>query len=601
MESISEGTSRRSEVSFRLLFERNPLPMWVYDARTLKVLTVNEAAVAQFGYDKTELEGLTRDIQRENEGLKGDGQAELPLSGTFRAPQWSYCNARGDPMEAEIATVGVEFEGVQARMAVVRAVSAQRPTEQALHVLQQRLSSTLESIAEAFFSLDCDWRFTYVNARAEELLGYSRDQLLGHSISETLPDALGGAFQAEFKRAMELGKPVSFEAYYAPSAVVRKLHVVPSEQGLSVYFRDLTESRVPEQRLQEEREILFAVVNSTTDAIIATDVEGRIQMFNKGAEHIFRRTFSQVQGKMLEMLLPERFRSMHPQHRLRFVETRGPTRAMGLGLVKGLRADGEEIDLEGTISQVRVHRKQLLITNLKNVSERLRASAEVEQSRAQLLELTQRLMVQEKTLVKRLAQVLHDQLGQTVAAIRMAHETIGTLLGSNTPAPVERLQAQMGTLINQAVRQVRQVLIDLRPPLLEEQGLAAALDNELRNRAVTHPQLDISIHVAPEVAVLRWPPEVEYAAFMVAREALENALRHSGASAVWINLGETSSSLKLEVADNGAGIQSGAAQRSGHIGLFDMRERAHAVAASVTVGPNSPSGTRVRFSWRPAP
>lgn len=564
MESISEDAARRLGVGFRLLFERNPLPVWVYDIQTLQVLAVNDAARAQYGSGAAELLSLAQDP------------------------------------DAEVATVDLEFDGVPARMAVVKDVSAQRHAEQAVHALTRQLSSTLESIAEAFFSLDRDWRFTYVNTRAEELLGYSRDQLLGCRVSEKLPEVLGGAFQSEFSRAMEVGEPVSFEAYYAPSAVVRKLHLVPSEQGLAVFFRDLTESRVPEQRLQEEREILFAVVNSTTDAIIATDVEGRIQMFNKGAEHIFRRTFSQVQGKMLEMLLPERFQSMHPQHRLRFAQARGPTRAMGLGLVKGLRSDGQEIDLEGTISQVHVHRKQLLITNLKNVSERLRASAEVEQSRTQLLELTQRLMVQEKTLVKRLAQVLHDQLGQTVAAIRMAHETIGTLLGSTASAPVERLQAQMGTLINQAVRQVRQVLVDLRPPLLEEQGLAAALDNELRNRAVTHPQLDISIHVTPEAAVLRWPPEVEYAAFMVAREALENALRHSGASAVGIDLAGSSKSLTVAVTDNGAGIQDGTAQRSGHMGLFDMRERAHAVAASVTVGPHSPSGTCVRFSWRPA-
>lgn len=564
MESISEDASRRLEASFRLLFERNPVPTWVYDVQTRKVLAVNGAARAQFCGGGTEL-----------------------------------LEPEPDP-RTEISNVDLEFDGVQARMAVVKDMGMQRQAEQALHALTQRLSSTLESIAEAFFSLDRDWRFTYVNARAEELLGYSRDQLLGHRMSKKLPEVLGGDFQAAFTHAMEVGEPVSFEAYYAPSAVVRKLHLVPSEQGLAVYFRDLTESRVPEQRLQEEREILFAVVNSTTDAIIATDAEGRIQMFNKGAEHIFHRTFSEVQGKMLEMLLPERFRSMHPQHRLHFAQARGGTRAMGLGLVKGLRADGQEIDLEGTISQVRVHGKQLLITNLKNVSERLRASAEVEHSRTQLLELTQRLMVQEKTLVKRLAQVLHDQLGQTVAAIRMAHETIGTLLGSTMPAPVERLQAQMGTLINQAVRQVRQVLVDLRPPLLEEQGLAAALDNELRNRAVTHPQLDISMHVTPEAAVLRWPPEVEYAAFMVAREALENALRHSGASAVWIDLGGSSKSLKVEVTDNGTGIQDGAAQRGGHLGLFDMRERAHAVAASVMVGSHSPSGTCVRFSWKPA-
>lgn len=265
------------------------------------------------------------------------------------------------------------------------------------------------------------------------------------------------------------------------------------------------------------------------------------------------------------------------------------------------RRDGEVFDVEMVSSEFESDGVLARLLLLRDVTERVRANAEAQQSRLQLSQLTQRLMAQEKALIKRLAQVLHDQLGQTVAAIRMAHETIVTLQGNTAPAPVLRLQTQMGALIGQAVRQVRRVLVDLRPPLLEEQGLAAALDNELRNQARTHPNTHIAIHLPRETSARRWPSDLEYAAFMVAREAIENALRHSGASHVSMHLSGTESDLLLEIQDNGSGFVADATHRAGHLGLLDMRERAHAVGADVTVDPGTPSGTRVRFHWRNAP
>lgn len=142
------------------------------------------------------------------------------------------------------------------------------------------------------------------------------------------------------------------------------------------------------------------------------------------------------------------------------------------------------------------------------------------------------------------------------------------------------------------------MLVDLRPPLLEEQGLAAALDNELRNRSLTQPLVDISMHVAPDLTQLRWPGEVEYAAFMVVREAVENALRHSGASLVAVHLSGSALSLQLVITDNGVGINEGATTKTGHLGILGMRERAQGVGAAVTVASDDGGGTRVWFGWQ---
>ena len=603
MESTLEDVSHKLQISYQLLFERNPLPMWVYDVKTLRMLAVNTAALAQYGYSKQEFVGLTLlDLHYEGDVAQLKEHLKLPLGKQPSTRVWRHKHRNGDLIEVEMVSEELALDGFHASMALVRDLTEQRRGEQKQRELADRLTTTLESITDAFFTLDCDWCFTYINGCAEELLGRHRDELLGFNIWEKYPDIVGSIIQTEYERAVAECTTARFETYYPPLGLNLTVVAYPSSEGLAVYFRDVTKKRLTEQLLLEEQEALSAVLNSTADAIISTDTEGLIKIFNPGAERIFRRTQASMQGQILDTLLPERFRAEHNQHLRRFAQSGdAASRMMGLGRVKGLRSDGQEIELEGVISQITVHQRQVLIVCFRDVTERVRTDAESEQSRAQLYELTKRLMTQEKTLVKRVAQVLHDQLGQTMAAIRMAHETIMTLQKDQATSGTDRLQAQMGKLINQGIRQVRQVLVDLRPPLLDELGLSAALDNELRNRSLTQPQIDISISVKPEIALLRWPGEVEYAAFMVAREAIENSLRHSGATSLSVRLFGGALSLHLEVSDNGVGIASGGMQKTGHLGILGMQERAHTVGATVTVDTSEFHGASVSFSWQPAP
>jgi hypothetical protein len=120
----------------------------------------------------------------------------------------------------------------------------------------------------------------------------------------------------------------------------------------------------------------------------------------------------------------------------------------------------------------------------------------------------------------------------------------------------------------------------------------------LRNRALATPQIDITIHVPHRLELMRWPHEVEYAAFMVVREAVENSVRHSGAGAITVNMKGGVLSLDLTVDDDGVGMPERAGSGAGHLGILGMQERAQAVGAKVTVGRGPDAGTRVTFHWQ---
>ena len=227
-----------------------------------------------------------------------------------------------------------------------------------------------------------------------------------------------------------------------------------------------------------------------------------------------------------------------------------------------------------------------------------------QQSLRQLSELTHRFMSNERSLAKGLAQTLHDRLGQTLAAIRMVHETMLTLQESHAtvmPPGIARLQLQMGALIGQAITEVRHLLCDLWPPLLEEKGLVAALDAERAKQSLLQPKVAISFHADDEAATARWPAEVEYGAFMVAREALESALQHFSSKPVALRLASQGGALQFEVSAHGERIVTAPDHPLRHPGDFAMHDWARMIGAELTVDSVAPQGTRVRFCWRPTP
>ena len=133
--------------------------------------------------------------------------------------------------------------------------------------LATRLTNTLESITDGFFTVDRAWRFTYVNREAERLWGRQRDTLLGQLVWDIYPEVLGTDFEQAYRRAMGGETGVSIERFYAPMHIWFGIDCHPSDDGLSVYFRDVTARRAARQRLR----LLEASVAQLNDTVIITE------------------------------------------------------------------------------------------------------------------------------------------------------------------------------------------------------------------------------------------------------------------------------------------------------------------------------------------
>ncbi|HLM05351.1 MAG TPA: SpoIIE family protein phosphatase [Blastococcus sp.] len=133
-----------------------------------------------------------------------------------------------------------------------------------------RVARVLETMNAAFFALDPEWRFTYVNAEAERLLERPREELLGNSIWTTFPEALGTEFEENYRGAAASLQERVFEAYFPPLAAWYEVRAWPSPDGLSVYFLDVSERRAAEEsarRGAERLAVIAEVASTVSDAL----------------------------------------------------------------------------------------------------------------------------------------------------------------------------------------------------------------------------------------------------------------------------------------------------------------------------------------------
>ena len=147
------------------------------------------------------------------------------------------------------------------------------------------LATILESISDAFFALDHQWHFTYLNSKAERVLQRPREELLGKNVWEEFPEAVGSAFYTEYHRAVEEHITVEFEEYYPPLEMWVEVKAYPSEAGLTVYFRDINRRKRAEEELHRSKERLQAVlVQYGGDLIAIGEADGTIRYISPASE-----------------------------------------------------------------------------------------------------------------------------------------------------------------------------------------------------------------------------------------------------------------------------------------------------------------------------
>ncbi|HYM60668.1 MAG TPA: PAS domain S-box protein, partial [Thermoanaerobaculia bacterium] len=299
---------RASEERYRLFFESNPLPSFVWDIATFSILGVNEAASAIYGYSREEFLKMTvLDIRPLEDVPRFMETAAETRPMAFRAGVWRHVRKDGSIIEVDITSQDVQFLGRAARLVVCKDVTDDLAAERKIRESEDRFRDLFENSNDLILSVDRHGRFVFANRAWLRTLGYTAEELRGLVIGDLAhPDCLENC--KEILRRVMAGQwinnaEVTFVAKDGRRVVAEGNISGRRDEGGEVIsaraiFRDVTERKRAEKELADTLLSLSTVLSSATEiAIIATDLTGMVTVFNSGAERILGFTAAEVIGK----------------------------------------------------------------------------------------------------------------------------------------------------------------------------------------------------------------------------------------------------------------------------------------------------------------
>ena len=223
----------------------------------------------------------------------------------------------------------------------------------------------------------------------------------------------------------------------------------------------------------------------------------------------------------------------------------------------------------------------------QDITERKEAERALRESHDRLRKLTGRLQAVRENERTHIAREIHDELGQRLTAIKIDLSWSLSLIQDSDEDLLRRIRSAL-RLVEETVDTVREISRDLRPPVLDQLGLEAAIDwqvEEFGNRTGCKTKLTV------QAENVRFDEHRDITVFRILQEALTNTARHAAADSIQVSLGASENELVLEVCDNGRGISDQAIDSNDSIGLIGMRERAGSLGGKIEINRRAEGGT----------
>jgi len=469
-------------------------------------------------------------------------------------------------------------------------VTQHKRTEQVLRANETSLRVALKGVDMALFHQDRDLRYIWMYSPQ---MGYTPDAVIGKTDAELLPPAGVAPVMALKRKVLETGVgartevqiPGPDQTQFFDLIVEPLLDAAQRIVGVAGASLDITERK----RGEREHAQLAAIVESSNDAILIRGLDNTIQSWNLAAERLFGWSAQEAVGQPFDLIVPPERKGKQR----RFIE--GKERGQSLKPVETshLRKDGLRIPTQVTFSPVKDRQGGIVaysytvrdMTELKRKEEALRDYV------TRLRELSHRLRTVEENERHAIARELHDRIGQQLSTLGLIVGSIEAVLSPESLRTVRKQLLDAQRLLTSMVANVRDVMADLRPPVLDDYGLLAALRQlatEFSRRSGIATELS-GIDPQP-----RLPSVVETAMFRISQEALNNVAKHARASRVEISLHAAADSVLLDITDDGIGFDTTRVPpEKKHWGLGTMRERAEAVGILFQLESAPGAGTRI--------
>jgi PAS domain S-box-containing protein len=639
----AEEALRQSEERFRRYFELGLIGMSI-TSPAKGFIEVNDKMCEILGYERSELLQLTwaeltyaddlaaniasfeRALAGESDGYSMDKRFIRKDGGVINATISVSCVRRSD-------------RSVDYFIALLEDVTERKRAEEALRESRSRLRAILDNCPSMIFLKDSDGRYLQVNRQFELTFNLTPQQVFRKTDAELFSPELAAAFRATDRSVIEAGHSLEFEesavrANGLHTYIVHKfplLDAAGNAYAVGGISTDITERKQAADLLRRQTAQLAALHEIELEISAESELSRVLDVITRRASELLNAYHCSAYIHDREQAELSLVASLDPEViGLRFKEGEGlagrvaisgdaqavddygawegrasTLEAKDFGPVLGAPLKWQQTVI-GAICLARRQGEERFTDDDIRFMEQIAGDAaiavhqatlleEVQQGQQRLQVLSHRLIDAQEAERKRLSRELHDQIGQALTAVQISLQTIQSSPGTGDPD--DRLSETL-TMIDDALEQVHDLSLDLRPSLLDDLGLVAALRWYVDRVA---SRTGLVRRFEADVLETRLAPQIETACFRIAQEALTNVLRHAHAATVRVQVKHLKSGLRLVVQDDGVGFDVRAAMSqtgvNTSLGLQGMQERAAALGGFVDIKSQRGNGVEVLASF----
>jgi PAS domain S-box-containing protein len=464
--------------------------------------------------------------------------------------------------------------------------------------LVRELAAIVASSDDAILSKRLDGTIRSWNAAAERLFGYTSEEAIGQPMTiitpddrrEEVADILGRIAAGESVDHFETTRRHKNGTLVAVSVTVSPIRDdLGRVVAASVIAHDVGPARAAEARRSASLDVAL-------DAVVTMTADGEIVEFNPAAERVFGYATEQAIGRMVaETLVPPDQRDAHRRGLARYLESgRGPLIGRRVDII-AMRADGTEFPAEIAISPFELDGATLFTAHIRDMSERYEADRKLKEGNERRRDILASLLQAEEQERSRIATELHDDTVQVMTASLIALDRVAkNARKTGIHQQLESAIISARTTLEEATERTRRLMFELRPAILHQQGLGAAI-----KALVTQVARETGSQATVAAAVGRFDHFTEELVYRSSQEVLANVRKHAEPHQITVSLKMESEIILVDVTDDGRGFDEpqvnsrpGAAL---HLGLDTLRERVQAAGGTVEIESTAGSGTHVRL------
>jgi two-component system, NarL family, sensor histidine kinase UhpB len=480
------------------------------------------------------------------------------------------------------------------RIRWMEAVSITR--EQELEKLKRSellLKASLESQKDTMLlSIDRNYRYLYFNKAHADVMKqvYQSDIAVGMDILACItlePDKI--AARKNFDRAFRGESHTNVRSFGAAESAFFETHLNPildennQVVGATAMGRDITRRLEDQEALRYSEERYRQLFEMESDTVLMLDWEtGRFMEYNGAALKMYgysKEEFSTIRHSDLSAEASVTGLSIHNK------ETVVPLRLHR-------KKDGTVFPVEIACSYFEYQGHQVLVAAIRDITERVRSDERLVELNQKLYALNEHIQtVQERERIA-IARDIHDDIGQSITVLKLDVEWLLCRVPDAGPDVFERLH-EMRLSVDQLTCKVQRIAADLRPPLLDQMGLVAAVEWQVAEFS-RRSGLECFMMLNEDIDPL--DQQLATTVMRIVQEGLTNVVRHSGATEVSVSLCKKDGNLILEISDNGCGIAPEQISSPKAYGMIGMQERARICRGKLEVGGESGGGTILQLT-----